>query len=89
MVSQVQALLGEFWGCNSVGRVPALQAGSQEFNPPQLHLVPVAQLEEHSTFNRVVKGSSPFRHMFLKFLKKVLDKYQVCVYNGFTVLKAL
>ncbi len=25
------------WGCSSVGRAPALQAGGQEFEPPQLH----------------------------------------------------
>ena len=24
-------------GCSSVGRAPALQAGGQEFEPPQLH----------------------------------------------------
>ena len=26
-----------FWGCSSVGRAPALQAGCQEFESPQLH----------------------------------------------------
>ena len=25
------------WGCSSAGRAPALQAGGQEFEPPQLH----------------------------------------------------
>ena len=25
------------WGCSSVGRAPALQAGGQEFDSPQLH----------------------------------------------------
>jgi hypothetical protein len=25
------------WGCSSAGRAPALQAGSQEFESPQLH----------------------------------------------------
>ena len=27
-----------FWGINSAGRVPALQAGCQEFESPILHL---------------------------------------------------
>ena len=26
-----------FWGCSSVGRAPALQAGGQEFDSPHLH----------------------------------------------------
>ena len=26
-----------FWGCNSVGRVPALQAGCRRFDPVHLH----------------------------------------------------
>ena len=25
------------WGCSSVGRAPALQAGGQEFESPRLH----------------------------------------------------
>ena len=25
------------WGCSSVGRAPALQAGGQEFDSPHLH----------------------------------------------------
>lgn len=29
--------VGAIWGINSVGRVPALHAGSQEFKPPILH----------------------------------------------------
>ena len=27
----------DFWGCSSAGRAPALQAGCQEFESPQLH----------------------------------------------------
>ena len=27
------------WGCSSVGRAPALQAGGQEFDSPHLHHV--------------------------------------------------
>ena len=27
------------WGCSSVGRAPALQAGGQEFESPYLHLI--------------------------------------------------
>ena len=27
----------KIWGCSSAGRAPALQAGGQEFDPPQLH----------------------------------------------------
>ena len=28
-----------FWGCSSVGRAPALQAGGQEFESLHLHLI--------------------------------------------------
>ena len=28
----------DIWGCSSAGRAPALQAGGQEFDPPQLHV---------------------------------------------------
>ena len=34
MGEQVGARL---WGCSSVGRAPALQAGGQEFESPRLH----------------------------------------------------
>ena len=27
----------KIWGCSSAGRAPALHAGGQEFDPPQLH----------------------------------------------------
>ena len=27
----------EFWGCSSVGRAPALQAGGRQFESDQLH----------------------------------------------------
>ena len=27
----------KFWACSSVGRTPALHAGGQEFNSPQVH----------------------------------------------------
>ena len=27
----------KFWGCSSVGRAPALQAGGRQFEPDQLH----------------------------------------------------
>lgn len=27
----------KFWGCSSVGRTPALQAGGRQFEPDQLH----------------------------------------------------
>jgi hypothetical protein len=27
----------QIWGCSSVGRAPALQAGGQEFESPHLH----------------------------------------------------
>ena len=30
---------GFIWGCSSVGRAPALQAGGQEFESLHLHLV--------------------------------------------------
>ena len=34
-----QAGAGFLWGCSSVGRAPALQAGGQEFESLHLHLV--------------------------------------------------
>ena len=29
--------VAKFWGCSSVGRAPALQAGGRQFEPDQLH----------------------------------------------------
>ena len=34
------------WGCSSVGRAPALQAGGQEFDSPHLHHAPVLRERE-------------------------------------------
>ena len=28
---------GNIWGCSSIGRAPALQAGGRRFDPVQLH----------------------------------------------------
>ena len=45
MSSTFEALFGferislYIWGCSSVGRAPALQAGGQEFESPYLHLI--------------------------------------------------
>ena len=46
-----------------LGRVSALQAGSQQFNSVILHhfFDPVAQAVEHLTFNQRVAGSIPAR----------------------------
>ncbi len=33
------------WGCSSVGRAPALQAGGQRFDPVQLHHLLDKELE--------------------------------------------
>ena len=35
------------WGCSSVGRAPALQAGGQEFESPYLHLIIQKALNYH------------------------------------------
>ena len=32
-----QKKVAKFWGCSSVGRAPALQAGGRQFEPDQLH----------------------------------------------------
>ena len=32
-----KAKYAKFWGCSSVGRAPALQAGGRQFEPDQLH----------------------------------------------------
>ena len=34
---QVELFHNSTWGCSSVGRAPALQAGGQEFESPHLH----------------------------------------------------
>ena len=34
------------WGCSSVGRAPALQAGGQEFDSPHLHHAPALRGRE-------------------------------------------
>ncbi len=34
----------ETWGCSSAGRAPALHAGGQEFDPPQLHQTEVKKI---------------------------------------------
>ncbi len=53
------------WGCSSVGRAPALQAGGQEFESPHLHHLiiksncgGVAQLGERLLRMQKVRSSS-------------------------------
>ena len=56
MGEQVVARLS--WGCSSVGRAPALQAGGQEFESLHLHsvsLIPHTYLE-----NRILKKDNLF-----------------------------
>ena len=55
------------WGISSVGRAPALHAGSQGFKSPILHyFAGVTQLVEYLVANQIVMGSSPItRSIFL------------------------
>lgn len=36
-ITRVRVPIGPFWGCSSVGRAPALQAGGSGFESHQLH----------------------------------------------------
>ena len=36
-LSRLNLGYAKFWGCSSVGRAPALQAGGRQFEPDQLH----------------------------------------------------
>ena len=52
-------------GISTVGRAPALQVGSQEFESPILHLrianAPLALWRKHRTHNSAKVGSIPTR----------------------------
>ena len=64
MGEQVAARL--IWGCSSVGRAPALQAGGQEFESLHLHLIiqrAAAGLTEE--LFRVLRLRSSEKHYFL------------------------
>ncbi len=54
-------IIRTIWGCSSVGRAPALQAGGRGFDYHQLHHLysPIAQSVERMTVNHDVAGSSP------------------------------
>ena len=52
------------WGISTVGRAPALQAGSQEFESPILHgtsvpLIPCSSAVELRSVKPSVPGSNP------------------------------
>ena len=56
-----QKKVAKFWGCSSVGRAPALQAGGRQFEPDQLHQNNEA---EKARFERHLLGQpSPSRHL--------------------------
>ena len=40
--------LSPIWGCSSVGRAPALQAGGQEFESPHLHQFPYLDISSNT-----------------------------------------
>ena len=58
------------WGINSVGRVPALQAGCQEFDSPMLHarntFGAIAQLVARFVRIEEVRGSIPLSSTSLR-----------------------
>ena len=37
MISKIYQKARNEWGCSSIGRAPALQAGGRRFDPVQLH----------------------------------------------------
>ena len=52
-----QVAAGFMWGCSSVGRAPALQAGGQEFESLRLHWVEAKAEIQRSPYleNRILK----------------------------------
>ena len=52
----------KFWGCSSVGRAPALQAGGRQFEPDQLHQnKKCGRLWHRTTERRLLGQPSPSR----------------------------
>lgn len=55
------------WGCSSIGRAPALQAGGRRFDPVQLHQLSPSRLRAGTVFSaahavRNAEGSSLFNN---------------------------
>ena len=52
-------ICGNLWGCSSVGRAPALQAGGQEFESLHLHVIMsrAAEPDGSGTVRRFICGS--------------------------------
>ena len=67
----------DIWGCSSVGRAPALQAGGQEFE--SLHLHSVRKDWEKESQDSVVRNTicTDRDFMFLCTLKTVYCKYSI------------
>ena len=53
--------VAKFWGCSSVGRAPALQAGGRQFEPDQLHQNKEAVKARTNKERRLLGQPSPSR----------------------------
>ena len=51
--------VAKFWGCSSVGRAPALQAGGRQFEPDQLHQNNRKKGGDASPFSKEQNTNSP------------------------------
>ena len=65
-------LLYSKWGCSSVGRAPALQAGGQEFESLRLHCERKFTVNNLNFFKKVLTKQNKFD--ILQQLSKTADK---------------
>ena len=54
-------MCAKFWGCSSVGRAPALQAGGRQFEPDQLHQNKRSRKGKNKKERRLLGQPSPSR----------------------------
>ena len=52
------------WGCSSVGRAPALQAGGQEFESLRLHWMETSKEKNPYLENRILKIILKYQRLF-------------------------
>ena len=68
MGEQVDARI--IWGCSSVGRAPALQAGGQEFESLRLHWMETSKEKNPYLENRILKIILKYQRLKGRFRKE-------------------
>ena len=71
------------WGCSSVGRAPALQAGGQEFESLHLHLSDISDNIILYLENRILKKMIKYL-FYKKMIRDIRGKQTTALFVGKT-----